>query len=434
MVGEIMKSEKLIKLGKGVLAPATREDYVLERGDGGYIWDVDGKKYLDFVCGVASAPLGHNHPELINVVENHLKNYNLWHYAGNDYFSEATIELAKKLVKLSPTAKNSKVFFSNSGTESIECALKAASDFGHRVCKPRIKMASFEYAFHGRTIGSLSLTNSRPIHNKGFPALPIIRFPYGNCYRCMFCDGGNTCNLQCVEKIREILRREGSDIIALFGEPVQGEGGYVAPPAKFWKEVGKICKESDILFAADEIQSGMGRTGKLFAIENFDIKPNYVCAAKGLSGGLVPIGVTIGDGDKMFQEKARHSNTFGGNMLACKIGLKVLEVIERDKLLKNAKKIGDYMRKRLKKIEHPKVGIITGLGLMIGIEFVKDKKTKDYDRKTRDQFLKNCWKQGMMIIGCGRSTVRLMPPLNLDKETADKALNIMEKSIKRIKT
>jgi 4-aminobutyrate aminotransferase len=428
-----MKSKKLLELGDDALATSTRDEFVFDRGQGNYVWDVDGNRYLDLVCGIASVPLGHNHPELLQVVHDHLHESKLWHYAGNDFFSEPTIKLAEKLVKISPTEKKSKIFFSNSGTESVECAIKAATDFGSRICRHNVKLASFEYGFHGRTLGALSLTNSRPVHNRGFPALPVIRFPYGNCYRCRFCSSGpETCNLECVEKMKEILRREGADIICLVGEPVQGEGGYVAPPKKFWKSVGTVCKENDILFASDEVQSGMGRTGKFFAIENFDIKPNYLCLAKGLSGGLVPIGATIGDGEKMFQEKGRHSNTFGGNMLACKIGLKVIEIIERDRLLNNAKKIGDYIRKRLEEMKHPKIGAITGLGLMIGIEFVKDRKSKEYDTKARDMFLKNCWKQKMMIIGCGRSTARLMPPLNIDRETADKALEIIKKSMNNI--
>lgn len=426
-----MKGKSLLKAADEVLAVSTREKYVFERGEGTYVWDVDGRKFLDLVCGIASVPLGHNNPELLEVVNDHVADMRLWHYAGNDYFSEPVIQLAGRLSKLSPTSGRSTVFFSNSGTESVECAMKAAMDFGHRICRSGTMFASFEYAFHGRTIGSLSLTNSRPVHKRGFPSLPVLRFPYGNCYRCPFC---NDCGLECVEKIREIISREGADMIALFGEPVQGEGGYVAPPQKFWKGVADICREYNILFAADEVQCGMGRTGKLFAVEHYKIKPNYVCLAKGLSGGLIPIGATIGDKDKMFKEEGRHSNTFGGNMLACRIGLKVLEIIERDKLLRNAQGVGDYMRKRLEEIDHPRLGNISGLGLMVGLEFVKDKKSKEYDKKTRDIFLKNCLRRNMLILGCGRSTARLMPPLNIDRDTADKALDIIESSIRDLKT
>lgn len=425
-----MKATRLLSRATATLATSTRDNLVLEGGHGAHVWDVDGKPYLDFVCGVASAPLGHNHPELLEVVWDFVGNGKLWHYAGNDYYSEPMIELAETLTKLSPTGKKSNVFFSNSGTESIECAIKAACDFGLRTCKSRTKLASFEYAFHGRTLGALSLTNSRPVQTRGYPSLPVLRFPYGNCYRCPY---SNNCSLQCVERTREIIAREGSDITCLFGEPVQGEGGYVAPPAKFWKGIGKVCHEHGILFCADEIQSGMGRTGKLFSIEHFGIKPDYACLAKGLSGGMVPIGATIGDADKMFKERGRHSNTFGGNQLACAIGLKVLEIIKRDHLLNNAQKMGAYFRKRLTGIDHPRLGTVTGLGLMLGLEFVKDKTTKQHDPNSRDRFLENCAKQGLLIIGCGRSTARLMPPLSIDKETADKALEIIEKSFGKMK-
>jgi 4-aminobutyrate aminotransferase len=421
-----MRTARLLERGKSVLAQSTRDDFVLERGQGAHVWDVDGKHYLDFVCGVASAPLGHNHPELMEVVWDFVGNGKLWHYAGNDFYSEPTIKLAETLSKLSPTAKGSKVFFSNSGTESIECAIKASYDFEARTGRSRTKLASFEHGFHGRTLGSLSLTNSRPVHTKGYPSFPVLRFPYGNCYRCLHCDD---CGLQCVERIREIIAREGSDITCLFGEPVQGEGGYVAPPQKFWHGVGRICKEHGILFCADEVQSGIGRTGKLFAIENYKIKPNYTCMAKGLSGGLIPIAATVGDPEKMFQERGRHSNTFGGHQLACAIGLKVLEILHRDKLLDNARGMGAYFRKRLGEIDHPRLGAITGLGLMLGLEFVKDKKTKDYDPSSRDRFVRACWKRGLLIIGCGRSTARLMPPLTIDKQTADTSCEIIEKSI-----
>lgn len=425
-----MKSKQLLQRADNVICPSTRENLVLKEGQGNYIWDVDGKKYLDFAMGVASCPIGHNHPELIALINEHLRQMNLWHHAGNDYYNEPMIELAEKLAKISQI-KDASVFFSNSGTESIECAIKAATDYGFRMCKPHTKLASFEYAFHGRTLGSLSLTNSRPVHNRGFPSFPIIRFPYANCYRCQFGqESPKKCSLQCVEKIREILRREGTDIIALFVEPVQGEGGYIVPPSRFMDEVGKICQDNNILLISDEIQTGLGRTGKMFAMHHFKAKPDYICLAKSLSGGFIPIGATIGEKGKMFQEEGRHSNTFGGNMLACKIALRVIQIIERNNFDKDAEKIGEYLLKRLGELKHKNLGDVRGLGLMLAMEFIKDKKTKEYAPEIRDKFKKLCLKNGLLILPCGRSTVRIIPALNIDHETADKGLEILEKSLK----
>jgi 4-aminobutyrate aminotransferase len=323
------------------------------------------------------------------------------------------------------------VHFSNSGAEAIEAAIKLAR---YRTGRPYL--ISFIGSFHGRTYGAMSLTASKPVQRKGFsPLVPAtVQVPYPYCYRCPFHLKYPECDLYCVDYIEEWILSKyvpPEEVAGIVIEPVQGEGGYVWPPPGYFEKLKKLTEKYGILFIDDEIQAGMGRTGKWFAIEHWNIKPDIMTLAKALASGL-PLGAMIASKDIMTWERGSHASTFGGNPVSCAAALATIEYIEKHKLLENVNNVGDYILKRFKEIEENSniIGDVRGKGFMIGVEIVKDKKTKEYGVKEAENIMIQSWKQGVAIITAGKSTLRIAPPLTMTKELAEKAIEIIERNIK----
>lgn len=406
---------------------------VIDRGEGVWLFDVDGNRYLDFSSGISVNNLGYpSHPEVLKAVEEQL--HRLGHAAGTDFYNPYQVMLAEKLVSIAPGEKEKKVFFANSGTEANEAALKLV-----RQATGRKFIIAFLGAFHGRTYGSIALTASKTVHRKTFfPWMPgVIHVPYPNPYRNPWGINGYENPEELVNRVLEYIEEYVFDklvppeeVAAVFTEPIQGEGGYVVPPKQFFPELKKLLDKYGILLVDDEVQMGLGRTGEMFAINHFKVVPDIISLAKALSGGLIPIGATIFRADLDFKEPGMHSNTFGGNALASIAALKTIEVIE--KLLPNIKKLEPLFRETLTewRNKYEFIGDARGLGLAWAIEIVKDKKSKKPDPSRRGKILRNALNKGLVLLGCGKSAIRLIPPLIIDEEHAKIGLEILEKAIR----
>ena len=429
------KAKKIIEEHREFVATTTHDPEILplviERGEGPWIIDVDGNVYLDFSTGVSVTNLGHRNKNVEKAVLEQLSK--IWHAAGTDFYNQVQVELAKKLVSIAPGDFPKKVFFANSGTESIEAALKLS-----RYSTRRKIFIAFIAAFHGRTMGSLSLTASKPVHKRNyFPTMPgVVHIPYPNPYRNPWHIDGYENPDELVNRVMEYLEYwvfqhyvPPEEVAAVIAEPIQGEGGYVVPPKNFFSTLKKTLEKYGILLIDDEVQMGMGRTGKMFAIEHFNTAPDIITLAKALANGALPIGATIFRKELDFEPGA-HSNTFGGHTVACAAALATINEIER--ILPNVGRLEKLFKETLigLKEKYQPIGDVRGLGLAWGIEFVKDRKTKEHDIKTRNNVIREALKRGLVLLPCGKSTIRLIPPLNITEEQAKIGLEILEEAIK----
>jgi 4-aminobutyrate aminotransferase len=426
-------SEKIIKRDAKVISTSyTRVPYplVIERGQGAYIWDPDGKRYLDFSSGIAVANVGHSNPEVVKAIRDQTEK--ILHTAGTDFYDGLTVRLAERLCKITPGKFQKRVFFVNSGTESVECAFKLARWYTK---KPR--MISFLGAFHGRTFGSMTLSSSKLTHRDHFsPLVPCVDYtPYPYCYRCPL-GKKDKCEkeFECLEYLRnQILKKivPPDELAGIIAEPIQGEGGYIVPPDGFHKELQKLCKETGCLYILDEVQTGFGRTGKMFASELFGVHPDIICLAKAIADGL-PLGACVARKEVMSWVRGAHANTFGGNPLACAAGLTVIDYIQREKLCSKAEKLGEFGKKYLNdlKQENKIIGDVRGKGLMLGAELVKDRKTKKPADTEATEIIKKCFRNGLILITCGYSTVRFIPPLVIEKDEFERGLEIFADALK----
>jgi 4-aminobutyrate aminotransferase len=423
------RAREMITEDERYIATATKASPVVaDRAKGGQVTDVDGNTYLDFMSGVGVMNVGHSDPRMINAVKEQADK--LFHFAGTDFYYEAQVKLARKLTEVTPGSWDKKVFFSNSGTESVEAAMKLTRWYSRR------KMyIGFIGCFHGRTMGSLSLTSSKATQRRRFfPTVPgVHHVPYADCYRCPYKQVKGSCGTQCAKVLEEVYFQSlvpPEEVAALFLEPVLGEGGYIVPPASFVRELSRICKEYGILLVDDEVQAGMGRTGRLWAIEHYDVVPDIICSAKALGSGI-PIGATIFPRHMDF-EPGVHSNTFGGNLLACASALATFDVMESDGLVENAARVGSYLNKRLTELQdrYEVIGDVRGLGLMQATELVKDRKTKEYAVQERDKVIELCFKRGLILLPAGRSTIRYIPPLTVDRDFIDEGVDILDSAFR----
>lgn len=403
---------------------------VAERGQGAWIWDVDGNRLLDFAAGIAVCSTGHCHPQVVKAIEQQANK--LIHLSGTDFYYMPQIELAEKITSVAPGPSPKRVFFSNSGAEAIEAAIKLA-----RYKTGRQNLIAYHGAFHGRTIGAMSLSASRAVHRRRFgPLMPgVIHLPYPYCYRCPFGLEPETCHLECVNELTDtVFKRLTSpdEVAALFIEPIQGEGGYVPAPEKYLRRVREITRQHGILLVADEIQSGMGRTGKMFACEWAGIEPDIVCVAKGVASGL-PLGLTIYCSDETDWESGSHASTFGGNPVACAAALKTVELLEGN-LMDNARTVGVYLMERLRDMQsrHPSIGDVRGRGLMVGAEIVRDRASKEKSPGRRSAIVAACYQRGLIIIGCGENTIRFAPPLIISREEMSEGLDVFEDALSEV--
>jgi 4-aminobutyrate aminotransferase len=396
---------------------------VVARGAGAMVEDVDGNRFLDFMAGIAVASTGHAHPVVVKAVQDAAARF--LHICGTDFYYEPMAALSERLAKVAPGTSKKRVFLSNSGTEAVEGAIKLA-----RFATGRSGIVAFKGAFHGRTYGALSLTSSKVKQRAGFgPFLPDVHHvPYAYCYRCEFGKTFPSCELFCARAIEDdLLARHVSpkNVAAIFVEPVQGEGGYIVPPPGYLKSLRELCDRHGILLVFDEIQSGIGRTGKMFAAEHFGVEPDILLSAKGLASGM-PLGAIIAREKIMTWESGSHGSTFGGNPVCCAAALATLDVVEGG-LVENARVMGERLLAGAKGLmaRHARIGDVRGLGLMIGLEFVKDRKTRVPDPDLVRKIELESFARGLLLLSCGKSTIRLAPSLGIDQPDVDEGLRIL---------
>jgi 4-aminobutyrate aminotransferase len=413
------------------ISPSYTRSYplVAKRGRGIVVEDVDGNEFFDFSAGIAVTSTGHCHPEVVAAIQKQAAE--LIHMSGTDFYYESMVTLAERLSKIAPMPGPHKIYYGNSGAEAIECALKLA-----RYHTKRQQVIAFLGAFHGRTMGALSLTASKPQQKRRFsplvPGVTHVRYP--DIYRGPV--GGQDAEefaLSCARYIEDKLFKTilaPEEFGAIFVEPIQGEGGYVVAPTVFMLELRRICDKHGILLVVDEVQSGIGRTGKWFAVEHTGVHPDMVCMAKGIASGM-PLGITMTRAEIMDWVPGSHASTFGGNPVCIAAALATLDVIEKEGLLRNSQEVGNHMMKRMADWpkRHKIVGDIRGRGLMIGVDIVKDQKTREYGNAERDRIVENAFERGVLFLGCGPSTVRIAPALIVTKDEADVAVDTLEESI-----
>ena len=427
------KARELIRSDESYLSKSLIRLYplVAESGSGCIIKDVDGNEYIDFNSGLAVMNVGHCHPKVVSAVAEQAKR--LIHYSYTDFYYKPIVDLAAELVKISPGTFRKRAFFCNSGAEAVEAAMK--------MCKWHTRnslLLAYTGAFHGRTLGALSLTASKPVQRRHFfPLVPgVTHVPYPYCYRCPFHLSYPECHLWCVDFIEEEVLAKyvpAENVAAMFVESIQGEGGYVVPPDDYFTRLRKLLDKHDILMVDDEIQSGIGRTGKWFAIEHFRIVPDAVCIAKAMGSGL-PIGAVVSKDELMDWEAGSHGNTFGGNPVACAAALAVIETVREERLLENATRQGAHLINRLKEMQkkYPIIGDVRGKGLMVAAEIVKDPDTKEFGGELSQEIMMKCFKRGLAIITSGKSTMRFVPPLVITRELLDAGLDVFEGVVKEV--
>ena len=427
------KGKEIVKADAQYVTPSyPRPDWelVVERAEGVWVEDVDGNIFLDCNAGVAVCATGHCHPEVVRAIQEQAAR--LIHMCGTDYYYRHMPELARKLDEIVPVPSPTRTHFANSGTEAVETALKLAMH-----ATGREKFIAFFNSFHGRTLGSLSLTSSKVAQRRGFKrqALDVVHVPYPNAFRHPFTgeqSDAETVSRACLDWIENRLFKTTTppeEVAGIVIECVQGEGGYVPAPKEFLQGLRRICDEHGILLIVDEVQSGMGRTGRMFACEHHDLKPDIVTIAKGLGSGM-PIGACVARAELMDWKPGAHASTFGGNPVAIAAALKTIELLERE-LVKNSADVGAYLKEGLRALmrKHDCIGDVRGPGMMIGVEFVEDRASMKAAPELRDRVERACYERGLIILGAGANTIRWSPPLILTRENADVALEIFDEAI-----
>jgi 4-aminobutyrate aminotransferase len=422
------KARAIIERDSKVVSPSYTRDYplVIARGDGATVEDVDGNVFLDCTAGIAVTATGHSHPEVVQAIIEQARRF--LHMSGTDFYYEPQVRLGEELSAIAPMKGPHRSFFGNSGTEAVEAALKLAKYYTKRQ-----NIIAFLGAFHGRSMGSLSATASKVTQRKGFaPLVPgTYHAPFPDCYR-----RPNMTPDACAEESLSFIEHElfvhlvpPDEVAAVIVEPIQGEGGYIVPPNSFLQRLRELTRKHGILLIADEVQSGMGRTGKMFAIEHAGVEPDIVTMAKGIASGL-PLGVATARSEVMSWPPGTHASTFGGNPVSCAAALATIRLL-RDGLVKNAETVGAHMMAGAKALmeKHHIIGDVRGRGLMIGIELVRDRQTKERATTERDTLVRECFTRGLLVLGAGRNAIRLSPPLVLTKPQADTAIEILDQAL-----
>jgi 4-aminobutyrate aminotransferase len=425
------EAQKILALDKQYVSPSYTRDYplVAKRGQGAIVEDVDGNFFLDFAAGIAVVSTGHCHPDVVRAIQKQAET--LIHMSGTDFYYPLLAQLGEKMAQITPGKFPKKVAFGNSGAEAMEAALKIA-----RYHTKRHRFIAFLGSFHGRTMGALSLTASKAAQRRGFGDLVpgVVHVPYANPYRCPQGHRAHDCVCDCI--CTDLIERQlfktilpPDEVAAIIVEPIQGEGGYVIPPPRFLDNLRQLCDKYGILLIFDEVQSGMGRTGKMWACDHVGVAPDILVSAKGIASGM-PLGVTVARAELMDWGPGAHASTFGGNPVACAAALETIRLLE-EKYIANAARVGEYIMGRIVDWPHKHrlVGQVRGRGLMIGIELVKSQETREPNADVRNRLIVRAFELGLLVLGCGESTVRLMPPLVIDREQADCAIDILDRCI-----
>ncbi|HSJ89874.1 MAG TPA: acetyl ornithine aminotransferase family protein [Anaerolineales bacterium] len=423
------KALALIERDKKVVSSSYPRGYpfVMDHGRGVEVWDPDGNRFIDFMAGIAVLSTGHANPRVVRAVQNAAEKFL---HISSDFYHEGWVCLSEKLDAIAPFQENARTFLTNSGTEAVETAIKLA-----KYHTKRHNFIGFFGAFHGRTMGSVAFTASKPHYHRGFyPLMPgVTHVPFPDPYRPIL---ERTPGEDYGERVVRFIEEEifghnvpGDEIAGILVEPIQGEGGYIVPPDGFFPALRKLCDKYGILLIADEVQSGMGRTGKWWAIEHFGVEPDIITSAKGIASGL-PLGACIARESVMTWPKGTHGNTYGGNPLACAAAIATVELLEEG-YLANAEEVGQYAMDCLAEIQarHSSIGDVRGKGLMIGVEFVKDKNTREPNEEIRNMVEHAGFEHGLLLLGCGKSVIRLAPPLCITKQEVDEGMEIFEEVV-----
>ena len=423
------QARAIVERDRAAVSPSYTRSYpfVMARGEGAVVEDVDGNLFLDCAAGIAVASTGHSHPDVVAAITDQAQRF--LHMSGTDFYYEPQVRLAEEVGAIAPIRQPVRSFFGNSGTEANEAAIKLA-----RYQSGRFNLIAFLGSFHGRTLGSLALTSSKVVQRRGFgPMMPgVFHAPYANCYRCPVGLQPESCAAECLRFIEDQLLVHlvsPDEVAAVIVEPIQGEGGYVVPPAVFHERLRELTRRHGMLLIIDEVQSGMGRTGRMFAIEHFGIEADIVTIAKGIASGL-PLGIMSAQSDLMTWPPGAHASTFGGNPVSCAAALATLEIL-RQGLVRNADEVGRHLMGRLRALmdKHPLIGDVRGRGLMIGVELVRDRQTKERATTERDRIVQEMFKRGVLILGAGANALRFAPPLVLTKSQADTIADVFDQAV-----
>ncbi len=428
------KAQKIVDRDRRALIKSTKTTPVAaSHAKGWLVHDVDGNTFLDFTSGIGVTNTGHCHPRVVEAIKEQAER--LHHFAGTDFYYDAQASYAERLVELTPI-DDGKVFYTNSGTESTEACLKLARHHSKRPCT-----LAFYGGFHGRTMGSLALTASKPVQRARYqPMMPgVFHAPYPDPYRNLWDINGYADPAELSSRALDHIEHmfdtvlPPEDLAACFIEPVQGEGGYVVPPDDFLGRLKRLLDEHGVALIVDEVQSGFGRTGKLFAVDHFNVRPDLMGLAKGIASGM-PMGAVVARKAYDFPTSGAHSNTYGGNLVALAAATATLDVLEGEQLIDNAAKMGLYLRERLEELAETQsaIGDVRGLGLMLAIDLVEDPGTKQPAKQLRDDLVQACFQRGLLLLPCGPSAIRFIPPLGIDEESIEAAIRVLEASFKAV--
>ena len=423
------KARAMIERDHKVISPSYPRGYpfVMDHGKGSEVWDVDGHRFLDFMGGIAVVSTGYSHPKVVKAIQEQAEKFI---HISSDFYHENWIRLAEKFDEIAPFKENALSFMTNSGTEAVETAIKLA-----RYHTKRSNFIGFTGAFHGRTMGAVTFTASKAKYHGGFYPLMngVTHAPFPNPYHPVLeRRKGEDYGEATVRYIEEEILAQilpPKDVAGILVETIQGEGGYIIPPEGFYPALRKLCDKHGILMILDEVQSGMGRTGKWWAIEHFGVEPDIITAAKGIASGM-PLGACIARKSVMDWEIGTHGNTYGGNPISCAASLATIDLIEKE-FMANAKEVGEYAMDELEEIKarHPSIGEVRGKGLMIGVEFVKDRETKEAAKELTDRVVDLGFDRGLLMLSCGKSVIRIAPPLSMSKTEMDEGLKLFEDAL-----
>jgi 4-aminobutyrate aminotransferase len=427
------RARAIIDRDRLVVSPSYTRGYpfVMSGGSGAVVEDVDGNVFLDCAAGIAVASTGHAHPDVVSAVTAQAQRF--LHMSGTDFYYESQVKLAEELAAVAPIEGGARSFFGNSGSEAIEACIKLS-----RYATGRDNIIAFLGGFHGRTLGALSLTASKAIQRRGFgPMMPgVFHAPFADCYRCRLGLNPETCAAECLDYIEDqiFLHLVAPDeVAAIFLEPIQGEGGYVVAPDQFLQRLRELTRRHGILLVVDEVQSGMGRTGRMFAIEHANVRPDMMAIAKGIASGL-PLGVAIAQtGIMEAWPPGAHASTFGGNPVSCAAAVATMKLL-KDRLMANAADVGGHMMAGLEGLaaKHALIGDVRGRGLMIAVELVRDRQTKERAGRERDAVVTAAFNRGLLVLGAGANSIRFSPPLVLTREQADTAVGIVDEALTEV--